>query len=340
MSDDHASDGPGQPGQPPRNLAALAYSGIVVAGLAAMTLAGVAGTADAAPRIAPLKPLTSTAGTGTPPHSTRTTSRKLARRLIGEVELPPGAVQQHFTKLPKVLRHVGGSTASYHKVNVVRFYWDPRGLDRAYAFMSSHHPKGWTLYDSGSAYEKKHGKKIYFEKDVTWAPRHLPAADDDVEMQIDVVPHHGHTWIKVGLQVIWYPRRSAAEHLIASHLRSVTARAYRYNEKPHHIRRTFRQRAIIDRLASVLNSTEASPGTPFINCPLIDVTYVLTFQPKGHQKDVKIQIDGCYSMGVVVGGHDQPALVDDYKIEPIIDHLLRIHPFLAPSHPIHHEPVR
>src|SRR5258708_5707086 len=100
MSDDHGNDGPGQQ---PRGLAALAHRGMVVVGLAAVTLAGVTG-ADAAPRLVPLKPLTHSAGSGTPAHSTRAASRKLARQLLKEAVLPPGSAQLHLATLPKVLR--------------------------------------------------------------------------------------------------------------------------------------------------------------------------------------------------------------------------------------------
>ena len=45
-----------------------------------------------------------------------------------------------------------------------------------------------------------------------------------------------------------------------------------------------------------------------------------------------VQIDGCYSMSIKVGQHRQPALVDNGKVEGVIDHLLHVHPFLVPGH--------
>ena len=336
MSDDHGHDdhGSDEPGQQPRGLAALAYSGLVVVGLAAVTLAGVTG-ADAAPRLEALTPLTHSAGSGTPAHSTRAASRKLARQLLKEAVLPPGSAELHLTTLPKVLRGLGDGAASDHKVDVFKVFWDRQVSKNAYSYVNKHHPAGWVWEGSGSSYRLVHGKKHYFDRQVTYAPPHLPAGYDQIELQLSVVRHHGHSWIRADLMVIWYPRRSAAEELIASHLRSVTARIYRYNEKPHHMRRTFKQRAIIERLSKVLNSAEASPGTEFISCPLTDITYTLTFAPVKHQGKVTIQIDGCYSMSIKVGQHWQPALVDNGKVEAIIDHLLHVRPFLVPGqHPI------
>src|SRR5712691_9907777 len=339
MSDDQGTDGSSLQ---PRGLAALAYSGIaalaysgiVVVGLAAVTLAGVAGAADASSRLGALKPLTYSAGNGMPPHSSRTASRKLARRLIKEAELPPGAAR--LTKLPRALRDLGDGVISYHKVDIYKVFWEQRSFNRAVKFVSSHHPDGWTSEGVGSSCRVVHGKKVYYYKQVTFTPRRLPAADDLIEMQISVVPRHGHSLIRVDLAVIWYPRRSAAEQLIASHFRSVTATVWRQNQKPHHVTRTFRQRAIIDRLTKVINSTEASPGSPFISCPLIDTEYALTFHGRGHQEKVRIDANGCYSLTIKVGGHWQPALVDNGQIEGIIRHLLHLRPEHLPisNHPV------
>jgi hypothetical protein len=314
MSDEHGNDGPGQQ---PRGLAARAYSGLVVVSLAAVTLAGVAGTADAAPH---------PASNGTPAHSTKAASRELARRLISEAKLPPGSAELHFATLPKVLRGLGDNVASYDKIDIFKVYWNRQVFKNAYSYVNKHHPEGWVREDSGSSYRLVHGRKIYFFKQVTYVPRRLPAGYNEIEMQITALRHHGHSWLRTDLMVIWYPRRSAAEELISKHFRSVTARVYRYNEKPHHVRRTFRQRAIINRLAKVLDAAPAAPGSPFISCPLIDVTYSLTFNPVGHQPKVTIYADGCYSLSIKVGGHSQPALVDNYQIERIINHLLHIHP--------------
>jgi hypothetical protein len=303
MSDDHGSDEPGA-GQTSRGLAAMAYSGLVVVGLAAVTLAGVAGTADAAPGLGALKPLTHTAENGTPPHSTRTASAK-------------------------------------HSVDIFKVFWDREALNRAYKFVSAQHPKGWESEGYGSSDKVVHGKKVYFERDVAFSLRRLPAGDDYVDMQVAVVPHHGHSWIRVDLQVTWFPRRSAAEHLIASHFRSVTASVYRYNQKPHRVTRTFKQKAIIDRLTKVLNSAEAAPGIEFVGCPEIDTTYTLRFHPVGLQAKVLISPDGCLSIDVKVGRHWQPALVDGGNVEGIILHMLHLRPehLKAGIHPIPH-PVK
>ena len=264
MSDDHGNDGSGQP---PRGLAALAYSGIVVVGLAAVTLAGVAGASDATARAGALKPLTYSSGSGTPPHSSRTASRKLARRLIREVRLPPGTARLHFAKLPRRCAMSAAESRPATWSTSSRVYWNKASLSRTFAFVSAQHLKGWQSNCCGASYKAEHGKKVYFERETFFDLRRLPAADAVVEMRVAAFPHHGHSWIRVDLQVIWYPRRSAAEHLIASHFRSVTASVYRLNQKPHHVSRTFRQRAIIDRLTKVLNSAEASPGTEFVGCP-------------------------------------------------------------------------
>lgn len=163
------------------------------------------------------------------------------------------------------------------------------------------------------------------EKDVAYWLRKFGPQYSAIEMDVVVVPgHHGHAFLRADVQVVWFPPRSATEHLVASDFKSVTIHEERLGKKVQHARRTFKQQAIIAKLTRVLNHEHASPGG-FMSCPAEFVTYELVFTPKqGHPKAV-INASGCFQYGITVGTHPQPALVDDGKVESIAKHLMRKH---------------
>ena len=161
------------------------------------------------------------------------------------------------------------------------------------------------------------------EKEVDYSPRHLPAGFSEIDLLVEVVRgQHGHADVRTDVELVWYPRRSAAEHLTAGHFRSVTINAVIYGKGVRYEHRTFRQRAIIDKLTRVLNSAPASPGG-WESCPLILETYTLTFTPVKGEAGAKVQVPGCFQYGVTVGGHSEPPLTDTGKVENIAHRLLK-----------------
>jgi hypothetical protein len=297
-------------------------------GLAALAVASAVGVAAAATQSAGAATRQLAAGgqagrAGHVPFATRAESVRLARRLLAKVVLPPGTRRFHGRRLPADLRSPAEEPLSDHLVDVHRVFTEGRSMGGTIAFLDHHHPAGWSNAGTGEAYNIDHGKKIITEEDVEYAPAHIGAAFSEIEMVVEVVPgHHGHALSRADVQVIWYPRRSVAEHLIARHFRAVRIDAWIYGKGLRHVKRTFRQRAIIDKLTRVLNALPASPGG-VVSCPAIATIYELTFKPVNGGAGATVTADGCFSYGISVGGHQQPALVDNGKIERIADHLMR-----------------
>ena len=307
----------------------LIRESVAVAGLTAVALAGAMGIAGAAthPEASPMR---SSAGDGRaaqaaahPPFATRAESLRLARRLLAKAVLPPGTRRFRGRKPPAGLREPAEVPSSDHLVDAHRIFTERRSMPRTIAFLNHHHPAGWSSQGTGESYTIKHGRKIITEEDFTYAPRQIRPAFNEIQMLVEVVPgHHHHALTRVDLQVIWYPRRSAAEYLVARHFRAVRIDEWIYGQHARHVRRTFRQRAIIDKLTRVLNEQPASPGGVW-SCPIVVRTYRLTFTPaKGHQRAV-VDADGCPpEYGISIGGHAQPALAANGKIERIANRLL------------------
>lgn len=304
------------------------HQSLAAIGLAALALAGAAGVAGAAqPGRGSTRP---TAADGRVseavrvPFATRAESLKLARKLLAKAVLPHGTRRFHGRKVPASLSGPAEEPSSDHLVDAHRLYTERRSMDRTVAFLRHHRPAGWSFGGTGEAYSLDHGKKVITEEDLTFTPRHIGAAFNEIQMLVEVVPgQHGHALVRVDVQVIWYPPRSPAEHLVARHFRAVRVDEWIYGTRVRHIRRTFQQRAIIDKLTRVLNGLPASPGGTW-SCPMYDQTYQLTFMPVKGQAGATVGADGCppeYS--VSVGHHEQPALAANGKIEEIADTLLR-----------------
>lgn len=329
-------DPPPQPHPQPRGLSTAAYSGLAIAGLAAMALvvsASAAPHADAASSLG--QPGHQAPAAGTPASGTKAESLRLARKLLGKVVLPPGTRKFRGKRLPPGLGHPAEIMSADTTVDVHRAFAEKESLNQAIRFLNHHHPRGWQWDGSGSSWRTVHGKKVILEKDVSYRPRKLAPQISAIELSVEVVPgHDGHSYARADVQVIWFPARSAKEHLIASRFKSVVISEWHYGKKVRHFRKTFRQKAIIDKLTRVLNAEKASPGG-VESCPAELAVYELRFTPKKGDPDASVSADGCFEYGISVGGHQQPDLVDNGKVESIAHHLMRgqANPVVHPGGP-------
>ena len=178
MSDDHGHDdhGTDEPGQQPRSLAALAYSGLVVVGLAAVTLAGVTG-ADAAPRARGAQAADPCErqwhAARIPAGPRRASWRASCSRKPYCRQGPSGASSRDAAQgAARSRRRISVLPQDRHLQGVLG---SPASLRTHYSYVNKHHPAGWVWEGSGSSYRLVHGKKHYFDRQVTYSPRRLPA---------------------------------------------------------------------------------------------------------------------------------------------------------------------
>jgi hypothetical protein len=305
---------------PPRGLATVTYNGLAVVGLAALTLVGASGSASASPRETEgARPASASARSGEPPAATRAEARRTGRRLLALAVLPPGTHRFTGKRVPAVLRHPSQTIAADAYADVHHIFAGNRSMRAVLAFLRHHHPKGMTQTGTGELGLRGHA----IEKEVDYSPRHLPAGFQEIDFLVEVVRgQHGHADLRTDVELVWYPPRSAAEHLAAGHFRAVKISAVIYGKGVRQEHRTFRQQAIIDKLTRVLNAAPASPGG-WESCPAIFESYTLTFIPVKGEAGAKVQVPGCFQYRITVGGHAEPPLADTGKIENIAHHLLK-----------------
>jgi len=263
------------------------------------------------------------------PFATRAESLRLARKLLARAMLPPGTRRFQGKKLPAALNAPPEELGASPLIDVHRVFTEQWSMRRTVRFLNHHRPAGWSYYGTGYGYQLDHGKQIPLQEYATYRPKQVGPAFSVVEMLVNVVPgRHGHALTRVDIQVVWYRHRPAAAYLIARHFRAVRVDEFGYGPHGRHLKRTFRQHAIIDKLTRVLNAEPVAPGGTW-SCPMFGPGYngqtvKLTFNPvKGKAGAIVTGYICPPGYELSIGGHNQPTLADNGKIEKIADKLLR-----------------
>jgi hypothetical protein len=240
-----------------------------------------------------------------PPQGSRAASLALGRKMLRQLRRPPGSRVVRPHPVPQNLRGPAQGIAATRYVDVKRFFAAPRSMRASYAYLRRHAPVGYRLDGSGSMSQ---GGRTVLEF-VAYQPRSVPRGVDEADLIVGVVPgRHGGSVLRADGQVTWFPPRSAAEHLRPAAYRAVTI-----TRSPpgggHQTVRTFRSRAVITRLARILNSLPASDGGS-VSCPPNAPTYRLVFRPAAGRPRFAATSFYCLTDPVTVGGRRQPDLAD------------------------------
>ncbi len=119
------------------------------------------------------------------------------------------------------------------------------------------------------------------------------------------------TLLAVRASAAWLPVRTAAEHLDPGHIRVVTLTEVYNKPARGQVRRTLASRAIIARLAMLLNHLKPAVFELAPNCPMPFAGSTLTFMPaNGNGSTVVVSTFGCGFDQVTVNGASQPSLWD------------------------------
>jgi hypothetical protein len=300
--------------------------GTTATGLAVLAVAvGCASASATGP--APGKAVTArttAASTGGPHWGTRARSLSLARRLLRTIVLPPGARQLPDKPLPARLRHPASTLSAKTLIDRYRLFTLPVSMARAETFLARHPPRGMTLTATGSSGD--HNRVT--ERMVIDTPVKLPPGISAVEL-VDGIVRAGHSraLLRTDVQVIWFPRRSAAEHLRASSFRAVRVKAWLYGHKVRTKARTFTSKTVIRRLVRLVDRLPASPGAVPL-CPIILATYRVTFEPVPGRAGAVVRAESCSADSIAVGSAPQPALADPGnpgKVGTLAGQLLHLH---------------
>jgi hypothetical protein len=297
-----------------------------VAGTAAAALLAGCGTFGSGTLLARVRDAGQPAGTGaaaTMPAGSRAEALALARRLLADVLVPPGAQRDRSRPLPRLLRQpgqvIGGSKMS---VDIHEVFSLPQRMSAAYRFLRANVPTGMRLTGYGQG-----GDAMAVTMDnVTYSPRSLLTGIYAAELVTAVVPAaRGGSLLRADVQVIWFPRRTAAEHLYPAAYRAVIISATLPDSRSRTVTRTvmITSPAIVARLARLLNRLPAAP-VQMLSCPAIQDVYQVKFEAsRAGPPDAVAVATGCLTDGITVGGKAQPALWDSGRLATELRRLLR-----------------
>jgi hypothetical protein len=277
---------------------------LAAAGLAVTVLAGCATPAatstPAAPSTAVPVTSVSTPAGGAPPQAVA-----LARQLLAQLALPPGARAIKLSPVPLPARSPWSTAAG--SVDAGRLIAVRQTMADVRAFLLRHGPDGASAPATGREWGPAGliAQDLYF--DLT-----PPSGIDEVDLDIAMMPRPpGGTLIAAYDRVTWFPARTVAEHLNARDFRSVTVSALFLNPRPHRLTRTVTSATIIASLASLLNGLQAAPDTS-MSCPAMTASYQLSFNPAEKKASpVVVSTGTCDIVQIAVREISQPALVDE-----------------------------
>jgi hypothetical protein len=260
--------------------------------------------------------------------------------LLAGLVLPAGARPVAMRALPRLLRQpqaANGGTGP-HEADIHRVYLLSQPMPVVQDFLKAHVPAGMRtasygqLADPGSVTTSGQtaGPGNVTMESVGYQPRSLPAGINEAELDTAVVPApNGGSLLRADAAVIWYPARSAAEHLDPARYRAATVSITLFNPRWHTLTRTVTSRGVIGRLAGLVNRLPGAPYQP-PHCAAILAGYQLIFIPTAPAAPrVVVAPSGCLTAGVNVGGVAQPPLWGDTGLIAAAKRLLHVKSLLA-----------
>lgn len=293
---------------------------VALAGVVA-TACGTAGPVQ--PGAAP--PASVTGRPAVPPGGSPAEARAVGRRMLARVILPPGSRRIGPPRSqPPQLVLIGGQNV----VDVRRFYWLPLPGEAAASFLQHHPPAGTGVSGTGSG-----EAFVEVQYSLTAPPAGLDTYGSMLLATLAAGPHGG-TLLRADAELTWYPPRSAAEYLPPSGYHSVTVTATVTSPQgragPRTITRVITSRAVIARLARLLDSLHATP--PWTgSCPALLPQFQIVFAPtrtgNSTAGPVSVTPSGCRGELLTTGGMPQPALEDigSTRLLAAIGPLLDVH---------------
>jgi hypothetical protein len=244
-----------------------------------------------------------------PQAGSRAQAETFARDLLTRFAVPAGTRPVRLSPVPLSLRNPwAGPAGSSAPGSVDLGQLDEVTLTSAAtrAFMLTHEPSGADMTGTGQENSPDGVRDLYIHLGSRFLPRGINAAEAVVLM----VPRSAaSTLMSIYVHVLWFPSRTAAEHLDAADFSAVTVSAVVNGAKLHRVTRIIRSAADIAALARLLNGFHAAPDTTQ-SCPSGN-TFQISFDPRtAEQAQVVVTTYGCYGATVTSRGVPQPALLD------------------------------
>jgi hypothetical protein len=230
--------------------------------------------------------------------------------MVAAVAVPPGALLQSGTP-PSAL--VPGTTAAVDtKVDVLRWYTVPGTRDAAFDWLNAHSPGGFSFGEyqkvGGSGPTDSYPRILSLGSDT---PSRQPPGDT----QVTVLNDRGHADVRVSVEVIWSPPKTAIETIPDT----VTTGMLHY-QRPggngggaaidKQVRLTS---ADVDQLRRLLNPLRPVPPG-MSSCPPAPDLATLTFLYDGRQVVFTVDTGGCGFITVTADGQEQPYMRGGYHL--------------------------
>jgi hypothetical protein len=171
--------------------------------------------------------------------------------------------------------------------------------------------------------------------EVSYTPRSVPAGIYMAQLVLTVVPAgSGGSMVRADVQVIWFPPRTAAEHIDPARYHALAITVTFYGRRLHTMHKVVTSQAVITRLAEALNRSPVRP-VQTIGCPLVFAEYRLAFAVSRRARPAVVVMASrwpCEGAQIRVSGRLQPPLEDAGTVVTTADQVLGGTPRLRAVH--------
>jgi hypothetical protein len=246
-------------------------------------------------------------GRSGPAAGSRAEALALARAMLARLVLPPGARSTRPSMVPLRMQQPQVTIGSFwgvHYVDLHRLFAVRRQRPADFRFLMAHVPSGMCPAGNG-----EYCPAIITPGTVSYTPDVVPPGVAGADLFVTAAGRSGGgSLVRADAEVVWFPPRTAAEHLDPATFRAVTITGFPAGQRPA-VTRRFTSAQVIAGLVGILNNLPASPGPSL--CPVPAAVYRLAFRPSVHSRASAIVIaGGCNGDSIKVNGIPQPALSD------------------------------
>ena len=270
---------------------------------------------------------TQLAAMGDPPAGSRAEAVMLARLMLSRLRLPVGARRPPSAPVPPSLRSPSLWGGAADQLDLHQIYELRQPMDAVAAVLTAQAPAGMSQTGTGEGA----GLSGVLSMEVSYTPRPVPAGIYMAQLVLTVVPAgSGRSMVRADAQVIWFPPRTAAEHIDPSRYHVLAITVTIYGRRLHTMHKVVTSQAVITQLAEALNRSPVRP-VQTISCPLVFANYRLAFAVSRQARPVVVVVATrwpCEGVQIRVGGRLQPPLEDAGTVVTTADQVLGVAPRL------------
>ncbi len=223
--------------------------GLVLAAVALLAACGsVAAPVARGPRVHPGG--AQLVARGGPPAGSRAEAVTLARLMLSRLRLPVGARRLPSAAVPPSLRSPSLWGGAAGQLDLHQIYELRQPMDAVAAVLTVRVPAGMSQAGTGEGA----GPSGVTSLEVSYTPRSVPAGIYMAQLVLTVVPvvpaGSGGSMVRADAQVIWFPPRTAAEHIAPARYHVLAITVTIYGRRLHTMHKVVTSQAVITRRVS------------------------------------------------------------------------------------------